>query len=178
MSAFDPLRTLVAWRSFQGDNLTLQPHHAPVSLLAYIDAGSGVERRSSSRTKLRLVSKGQATSGGSAQVIIHDISETGLLIEWDLQLAPHESIDVELPEQGTTRAVIVWISGHFAGCQFEVAIAPSVVDAALLSAQMEQRFDQQTISEIASQLDDLSMAVARMTRVVDRAINQLIKRRG
>jgi hypothetical protein len=150
-----------------------------VSLLAYVDAGFKAERRGSPRTRLRLIAKGEAASGGSAQAVIHDISETGLLIEWSLQLAAGELIEVELPEQGSTRAVIVWTCGNFAGCQFDSPIGPSGIDAAVRRSEQgsEKRFDQKTISEIASQLDDLSMAVARITKVLDRAIAQLSKRR-
>lgn len=151
----------------------------PVSLLAYIDAAFGAERRSSPRTKVRLVAKGEAASGESVRGVIHDISETGLLIEWPLQLAPGELIEVELPEQGAIRAAIIWSSGLFAGCQFNIPIGATVVDAALRRSEQtfERRFDQQTISEIASQLDDLSMAVARITKILDRAIAQLSERR-
>ena len=127
-----------------------------------------------------MLANGEASSGQSTRIVIHDISETGLLIEWGLQLAPGGPIEVELPEQGSTRAVIVWTSGLFAGCRFDVPIETAVVDATMRRSErtVERQFDPETISEIASQLDDLSMAVNRITEVLDRAITQLSKQRG
>src|SRR4029079_1754493 len=74
------------------------------------------ERRSAPRRKLRLQAEGAIPSAGDTQVVIHDISEEGLLIESPLPLTDGEVLEVLIPEAGTAQAEVSWTSGHFYGC--------------------------------------------------------------
>src|SRR5688500_1743644 len=91
-----------------------------MSLLAHLEPpDSTANRRSAARRTLRLQARGTTASQSAAQVTIHDLSLTGLLIETSADLAAGERIDVEVPEAGPAEAKVVWSSGRFYGCKFK-----------------------------------------------------------
>jgi len=65
-------------------------------------------------------------------VTIHDISNTGLLLETGASLAERQKFDVELPEIGVTQATVVWASARYFGCRFNAPVSRAAVSAALL----------------------------------------------
>ena len=58
-------------------------------------------RRATGRRKLHL---GSALSGSGDSVIIHDLSQGGMLIETAAKLARFDQLEVDLPETGVARA--------------------------------------------------------------------------
>ena len=86
-------------------------------------------RRYASRRALRLKS---AVSDSGIEVVIHDLSPTGLLLETRQDLISGETLFVDLPDRGPTAASVVWSSGNFHGCAFEQSIPSAAVSAALL----------------------------------------------
>jgi PilZ domain len=94
-----------------------------------IDPAVQENRRYGARRALRLDS---VVADSGAEIVIHDISATGLLIETAQDLAEGETLLIDLPERGATAATIVWRSGHFFGCRFELSIPVAAVSAALL----------------------------------------------
>ncbi|URD60606.1 PilZ domain-containing protein [Sphingomonas sp. KRR8] len=86
-------------------------------------------RRYASRRALRL---GSTLTDSGVEVLIHDLSPTGLLIETAQSLAAGETLFVDLPERGPTAATVVWSGGNFHGCAFELSIPAAAVSAALL----------------------------------------------
>jgi len=55
-----------------------------------------------------------------------------MLIETKADLAPFDSLQIELPEVGFTQAIIIWNSGRFYGCEFNEPVSQAAVSAALL----------------------------------------------
>jgi hypothetical protein len=47
-------------------------------------------------------------------------------------LALFEPIEIEIPEVGTTHAIVVWNSGSFFGCEFREPLSNAAIGAALL----------------------------------------------
>lgn len=92
----------------------------------------GVIRRS-----LRLEVEGSSPGQGAVKAVVHNLSETGILIESPLDLAVGEAINFELPHAGVVSATVMWASGGFFGCEFAQPIAPSGISAALLKAEFE-----------------------------------------
>lgn len=84
------------------------------------------------RRKLYLEAQGAIQSGGAADVLIHNISATGLLLESQAGLSVDERIEIELPQAGATRARIVWASGQLFGCEFDMPISAATLSAAQL----------------------------------------------
>lgn len=95
------------------------------------NSGSEADARRESRRTLLLAATG-ATTAGNAAVTIHNISVTGLLLQTAASLAQGESIDVELPHAGKTRARVMWSSGRFHGCAFAAPISHAALSAAQL----------------------------------------------
>src|SRR4029450_4627975 len=81
--------------------------------------------------------------GTGSDVRIHDVSETGLLIETAAELAVFDDLEIELPEVGFTPALVVWTSGRFYGCQFKERISQAAISAALLRSPPTPSNDQQ-----------------------------------
>jgi hypothetical protein len=75
---------------------------------------------------------GSTLAGSGAEVMIHDLSVTGLLIETSQDLIGGEVLQVEIPGHGPTLAKVIWQSDNFFGCAFENGIPASAVSAALL----------------------------------------------
>jgi DNA-binding XRE family transcriptional regulator len=76
--------------------------------------------------------KGGSRSG--TQVLVHDLSAGGMLIESEESLGIGEKLAVELPRTGAREAAVVWTSGRFYGCRFAEELSSSVVNAAVLKA--------------------------------------------
>ena len=99
-----------------------------MAIAARLEPERALERRSKHRRKLSLDSNihtGEIVS-------IHDISPTGMLIETGADLTGLDRLDIDLPENGTTQAVIAWNSGRYYGCQFTKPLSPAKISAALL----------------------------------------------
>lgn len=93
--------------------------------------------RAALRHKLSLEVRGTTFSGDAANVLIHNISLTGLLIETSVDLQIGEAFEVEVPHVGVRSAVIIWSSGRLFGCEFEAAVPNAAISAALLQTPAE-----------------------------------------
>jgi transcriptional regulator with XRE-family HTH domain len=71
-------------------------------------------------------------------VVVHDLSETGLLLQTSGQLSVGERIEVVLPHAGATEANVVWASNEFFGCRFEKRISRAALSAAQLLSGPQQ----------------------------------------
>ena len=137
-----------------------------------------VERRSAPRRKLRLQAEGASSSAGDSLVVIHDISEEGLLLESSVPLAEGEILEVLIPEAGTAQARVSWTSGHFYGCKFIEPISTAAVSAALLRSPAPGATDNRSevVEKALIELEALSFAIKRVTKAVDQAIDRLNKK--
>lgn len=96
-----------------------------------------VDARSAARRTLRLEVSANP-SDDAATALIHNLSETGLLLETAAQLQIGELLQVDLPHAGTTTALVVWSRGSFIGCEFASPISKASVSAALLKSPAER----------------------------------------
>jgi len=90
-------------------------------------------QRAAPRRALRLETSGYAAAG-PANVIVHNLSAIGLLLETDLLLCEGEELALELPEAGVVSAIVVWRSERLYGCAFAAALPPAALAAAQLRA--------------------------------------------
>lgn len=136
------------------------------------------ERRSSRRRKLRLEAEGVTATSSQTQVVVHDLSEEGLLVESPVPLAQGELLEVVLPEAGTAQAEVTWSSGRFFGCRFKKRVSTAAVSAALLRspASAKGKPNQEAVEKALIELEALSFAIKRVTRAVDQAIDRLTKK--
>ncbi|MCJ2178603.1 PilZ domain-containing protein [Novosphingobium album (ex Hu et al. 2023)] len=85
------------------------------------------------RRKIRL-SVPMANSESWTDALIHDLSETGLMIECAIPLEVGELINFNLPGAEAVEARIIWKRDNRHGCEFLAPISKAVVSAALLQA--------------------------------------------
>ena len=100
-----------------------------MTISAQLQITPAADRRGWTRRSLSLVS---SLHSSGPDVIIHDLSETGLLIETGAGLAVLDDLEIELPEAGFTPGVVVWNSGRFYGCQYKERISQATISGALL----------------------------------------------
>ena len=108
-------------------------------ITAYLDdqEQQGGKRRNA-RRNLRLQTQGVSTASGAAEVLVHNISASGLLLESQVALAPGEEIAIDLPHAGTTAARVIWASGRLYGCEFDVALSAGALSAVELRSTVSR----------------------------------------
>lgn len=118
------------------------------------------QRRDVRRT-MQLLTPGRTAKGQFAEVVIHDLSTGGFLVQTDAPLAVGETIEVILPRTGARGAEVVWTSGSFFGCRFLEPVPPASVSAAMLmsapspTAASRDRDEPATPSEFGERLTAL-----------------------
>ncbi len=93
------------------------------------------------RRTLRLEARGALASGDAADVLVHNVSATGLLLECKVALASGARIGIDLPHAGETPAEVVWTSGELVGCRFDTPISAAALSAVQLRSAVERRLD-------------------------------------
>ena len=127
------------------------------------------DRRRSVRRALRL----GATAEG-AKVTIHDLSLTGALLETSVPMLVGAEFEVELPHSGRIKGAIVWNSGEYYGCQFNLPISPATLSAALLqSAPEDERAPE--VHDPVQELKDLNAEVERLALRMESALERLTR---
>ena len=101
-------------------------------------------RRYAARRSLKL---GSVLSESGEEIVIHDLSLTGLLIETSGELSNGDTLLVEIPERGPTPATVVWSSGRYFGCEFQLSIPAAAVSAALLQSPVLEHANQAKIEQ-------------------------------
>jgi transcriptional regulator with XRE-family HTH domain len=98
---------------------------------------SGKQR--AQRRRLQLEAVGALASGGTAAVVIHNVSATGLLLETATVLSDAERLEIELTGEDSAVAQVIWTSGRFYGCRFDTPLPGGTLSALeLRSAALPQ----------------------------------------
>ena len=92
--------------------------------------------RTTDRRKLRLEAQGSSGSGNT-NVLILNLSKTGILLEITGTLGEGETIEIDFPGAVGVPAVVKWSSGQLFGCEFKEPISIATVSAALIRASYE-----------------------------------------
>lgn len=139
--------------------------------LARLERVQGASRRGSSRLKLSLDA---SLAGSGEDVVIHDLSPGGILVESSANLRKGARLEVDLPEVGATLATVVWNSGDYYGCQFDKPIPKAALSAALLRNPFEPSIAP-AATEISDQeagnfVDDRAPFAVRMRVILGSAV--------
>lgn len=97
------------------------------------------DNRSVARRTLWLTATGIRANRKAAEVLVHDLSPEGMLVESTEPLEIGELIAFELPSSGLHEANVVWSSTKFYGCCFKELLSAAAVSAALLKALPSDR---------------------------------------
>lgn len=130
------------------------------------------ERRRYLRRGLRL-GAGAGASAGGERVIVHDLSLTGALLETSVPMLVGAIFEIELPHAGSVEATVVWNSGEFYGCQFELPIAPAALSAALLQAQPQPV---SATKDPVAELRELNAEVEHLALRMESALTRLTRK--
>ena len=130
------------------------------------------------RRKLRLHVAGKTVDGRTGEVLIHDLSTTGILVQTEESLAVGEVIEVELPRTGVHHIEVVWASGSFFGCRFLEPLPPAAVSAALLRSAPERLSQPAIAEESQTAVDDFGMRLAALRDERGWSIETLAERLG
>ena len=101
-------------------------------------------RRTAVRRKLTL---GSTLAECDSEVVIHNLSSTGLLIETPADLGSDEAFEVHMPEAGATQAMVIWSTGRFFGCRFERPVPLAAISAAMLRSEIDPKADAPSVIE-------------------------------
>jgi transcriptional regulator with XRE-family HTH domain len=93
------------------------------------------------RRTLRLETQSALASGHATNVMLHNVSATGLLLESAVLLAIGEMLEIDLPQVGATSAKVIWASGALYGCQFEAPVSIAALSAAQLRSAVAEQVD-------------------------------------
>jgi hypothetical protein len=142
-------------------------------LLAHFeDVAPNTDRRRYLRRALKL-----GTDAGGEPVTLHDLSLTGALIETSVPMLVGAIFDVDLPGSGSVEATVVWNSGEFYGCQFELPISPAALSAALLQSQPQPPNGIAAAPpDPVAELRELNAEVERLAFRMDNALKRLTRK--
>ncbi len=139
-------------------------------MLAYFeDVTAKHERRRYLRRALRL-----GAGAGAEQVTVHDLSLTGGLLETSVPMLVGAIFEIELPHAGSVEATVVWNSGEFYGCQFELPISPAALSAALLQAQPQT--SAAAAKDPVAELRELNAEVEHLALRMESALTRLTRK--
>ena len=135
----------------------------------------GDERRASARRALKLDVQSAAAAQAGAQVTIHDLSLTGVLLETSAPLTSSETFEVDLPHAGKVEAAVVWNSGEFYGCEFKEPISTAALSAALLRSPPNENapISPALAANLTAELRRITDQVEKIASEVERAIGKL-----
>ena len=108
-------------------------------------------------------------------VTVHDLSLTGALLETSVPMLVGAIFEIELPHAGGVEATVIWNSGEFYGCQFELPISPAALSAALLQSEPENGRSQASAKDPLAELRELNTEVERLAMKMDRALKKLTR---
>jgi hypothetical protein len=129
------------------------------------------DRRRYLRRGLRL-----GSGAGGEPVTILDLSLTGALLETSVPMLVGAIFEIEIPHAGGVEATVVWNSGEYYGCQFELPISPAALSAALLKSDPRNDKDQPAAKpDPLSELRELNTEVERLALKMDRALKKLTR---
>lgn len=94
---------------------------------------TSIDNRKRRRHALLLEAEGRGNDTASGAVLVHDISDTGLLVETTYALAIGEVIEVNHPCTGVLmEAEIMWAAGQIYGCKFTRERTQAAISAELI----------------------------------------------
>lgn len=128
------------------------------------------DRRRYLRRGLRL-----GAGAGGEPVTVHDLSLTGALLETSVPMLVGAIFEIELPQAGGVEATVIWNSGEFYGCQFELPISPAALSAALLQSEPDNGRTQPSAADPMAELRELNTEVERLAMKMDRALKKLTR---
>lgn len=74
-------------------------------------------------------------AGANRTLVLRDLSRTGFLAEALPRLELGETVEIDLPDRGPQRSLVVWTGDTLAGCTFATPISQAALSSALLRGE-------------------------------------------
>lgn len=116
---------------------------------AQLDILQTKTRRGAARREVTLRGRGAGSAGTATEVLIHNLSESGVLLESATKLAVGEKIVIDLPDLERISANVVWASDDLFGCAFDRPVPRAAVSAAQLRSVPDKRSPARPAAEAA-----------------------------
>lgn len=122
----------------------------PIRATVQTIEGDAPAGRRAPRHRILLDAELRSPSGDARDVVVRNISATGILLETEFPLEQDEVLELVLPETGVSEARIVWADGRLYGCEFIEPITSAALSAAQLKSGVEDaRSDEGPTEEAA-----------------------------
>jgi len=92
-------------------------------------------KRGTARHQVRLRISGAPAMGDVSDVLIHNLSTSGLLLESAVHLAIGDRLVMDLPEAPGKTAKVTWAGGQLFGCAFDNPLSAAAISAAQLRSK-------------------------------------------
>lgn len=125
-------------------------------------SGDSPNKRGASRLRIRVQTAGELEQGQQADVTIHNISASGILMETRSGLAVGQIIRIELPESDPVFSTVVWESPPLFGCRFHNRLSQAVLSAVQLSNPLPPEFDPVYSPRVPSDEEPLAARILRL----------------
>jgi len=99
---------------------------------------------------MKLRARGARGPGEAKDVLIRNLSTTGMLLEAAVQLAVGQKITLDLPQIGHASAEIVWAGEELFGCAFDRPLSEAAVSAAQLRSEPQPHSNKAPLPESAN----------------------------
>jgi transcriptional regulator with XRE-family HTH domain len=149
-----------------------------MAIAAHLGEAAAASQRRQPRRQLRLAAQGQTATGGSTDVLIHNVSANGLLLESTTELAVGERIEIDLPHARATGASVIWSSGVLYGCQFDVPISVATLSAAQLRGTAPPTGDVETAETAPTPDESLGARLNRLRKASGLTLDRLAAELG
>ena len=108
-----------------------------MAITALLDhASDAAGAREDDRWTVSIATEGALPDGGATEIVLHNISAGGLLLESPVALEKGTRLAIDLPEAGPTEAEVMWRSESLHGCRFAEPLAQRVLSAAQLRSAL------------------------------------------
>ena len=109
---------------------------------------------------------------GQTQILVHNISEYGFIIESDGEIAVGQRLEFKLPHGSAARGEVAWISEKLAGCNFDIPISRASLDDGRLHDAVAKENDS---TDSARYLESLGLRIRRLRLALMMSQGQLAK---
>jgi hypothetical protein len=107
-----------------------------MSFSAQLKYSSSADERGAERYRLLLPASAEEPGSGLIDIIVHDLSTSGILIETQAPLSVGSEILLDIPGAGSVSATVAWNSGNFFGGEFQTPLSPSAVTTAFAASRV------------------------------------------
>jgi hypothetical protein len=107
-----------------------------MSFSAQLKYTASADERGAERFRLLLPASAEKPGSDLFDIIVHDLSTGGLLVETQAPLSIGSEILLDIPGAGSVAAEVAWNSDDFFGGQFHKPLSPSAVTAAFAASRV------------------------------------------